>query len=82
VEIVKEGDGFQRGGEMTRTAAMVAQHSPVLQPCDRMFDPGTPSPVASPGAIAADPVALEHRRDELRDAAIAAVSEDAGVLAA
>jgi hypothetical protein len=82
VKVVKEGNGFQRGREVTSTAAMVTQHPPVLQASDGVLDPGAASSMATPGPVAADPVALEHRRDELRDAAIAAVGENAGVLAA
>ena len=76
---MKEGDGLQRDREVATAAAMVAQDAPVLQTGDRVLDPGTAASMAFPGPIAADPCALKDRCDELRDAAIASVSEDATV---
>jgi hypothetical protein len=82
VEIVKEVDGLQGDGEMATTAAIVAQGAPVLQTCDRVLDPGASSSMAFPGAIAADSVAVKDGCEELPDATIAAVGEDAPVLPA
>ena len=67
---------------MVGATAMVAQHAPVLQAGDGVLDPCAAPTMAPPGAIAADPVALKHGGDELRDATIAAVGEDASMCAA
>jgi hypothetical protein len=65
-----------------RTSAMVAQDSPVLQAGDGVLDASAAAAVASPRAVAQDAPAAEDRCDQLVDAAVTAVGQDASVEAA
>jgi hypothetical protein len=61
---------------------MVPQDTPVLEASDRVLDPCSPPAMSTPRAVAQDPSSAKHRRDELGDAAVAAVGEDATMLLA
>ena len=60
---------------MASTASMVAKDAPVLEPSDRVLDPGAASSVSAPGTVAYDAAVSKHRRYELGDAPVAAIGE-------
>ena len=80
MEVVKKGDGSDGVREVTATAPVIAEDAPILEASDRMFDPGAAATMSSPGSVAEDSVALKHRGDELGDALVTSVGEDAPVL--
>jgi hypothetical protein len=67
---------------MTATTAMIAQDTPVLEASDGVLDPCSTSMMSTPCSVAQDPVPAKRRRDELGDAAVGTVGEDATVLLA
>src|ERR1700704_3173452 len=56
---------------------MVPQDTPVLEASNHVFDPGSTSTMSTPRSVAQDLASTKHRRDELGDAAVAAVGESA-----
>jgi len=60
---------------------MIAEGAPVFEPCQGVLRACATLAVASPVFTAEDSVALEDRREELVDAAVAAVGQDPAVLA-
>jgi hypothetical protein len=79
---VKESDGLDRGGEMAAATSVITQDSPVLESGNGVLDTGTALAVLTPRPIADDPVLAEDRRDELWNAAVAAVGKDSLVVSA
>jgi hypothetical protein len=67
---------------MAAATAMVPQDTPVLEASDGVLDPGSTSTMSAPCSVAQDPVRAKRRRDELGDAAVGTVGEDATVLLA
>ena len=63
LEVVEERDGSQRLREPTPPAAMIAQHAPVLEPGDRMFDACATAPVEAPCSVAHDAPAVAPRQN-------------------
>jgi hypothetical protein len=78
--VVKVCDCFDRFDDMATPAPMIAEHAPVLQPCDRMLDACTALAMAAPGSIADDPVVTKDGCDQLADTAVAAVGEHSSVV--
>src|SRR5262245_18380143 len=58
---------------------MVSEDSPDLELGDRMFDSCPATSMPSPRTVADDAAFPKHRRDQLGDAAVAAVGEDTPV---
>ena len=79
---MEDGDGVERVGEVLRTAAMVAQDSPVLQAGDGVLDSSAAPTMATPRAVAQDAPATEDRRDQLGNAAVTPVGQYAPVVPA
>jgi hypothetical protein len=76
---VKICNGFDGVSEVTTTAAVIAEDTPVLEACDGVLDACSTSAMETPHAIADDSVLAKHGCDELGDTSIAAVGEDAPV---
>ena len=60
---------------------MIAEHSPVLEPCDRVLHTSPTSAMRTPCAVAHDATSTKAWSDELADATIAAVGKHASVTA-
>lgn len=80
MEVVEEGDGPDGVVYVSSATTKITEDTPVLQPSDCVLDARPPSAMTAPGVVAENPVASKARRDELGDAAIAAVSQDASML--
>jgi hypothetical protein len=57
------------------SASMIAQHAPVLEPGDRVFDARSAAPMRPPRTVTHDATPSEARCRELRDTAISAVGQ-------
>lgn len=64
---------------MMTASSVVAQYTPVLEAGNGMLDAGSALAMNAPPAIADDAALAKARRSELRNTAIAAVSEDSPV---
>jgi len=79
---VKEGDGLEGIGEVTAATAIVSQNTPVLETSNGVLDPGSTSTMSTPPVVAHDLVSAKHRCDELWDAPVSTVGQDATMLLA
>ena len=76
---MEEGHGVERVNQVASTTSMVAEDAPILQPSDRVLDPGAAPSVSAPGSVAHDAVVSEHGRHELDHAPVAAIGEHSTV---
>jgi hypothetical protein len=60
---------------MVTAPTMIAKHSPVLEPCERMLDASSPPAMEPPSAVTQHTLASKGRRHEVSHSAIAAVCE-------
>ncbi|MEO7733871.1 MAG: hypothetical protein ABIY55_23100 [Kofleriaceae bacterium] len=82
LEIVKERDGLERLVEVTSATSMIAQHTPALEPGDRVLDSRSPSSMSPPDTIADDSPAPKPRDLEVGHTSVATVREDATMVLA
>lgn len=82
LKVVESTDGAERVVKMMTTTAVVAQDTPILEAGDRMLDTGSALAMNAPRPIADDSPLVKARRSELRNTAIAAVSENSPVSSA
>lgn len=75
LEVVEVGNGAKGLGEAVTAASMVTKHTPVLEPCDGVFDACTSAAMAPPARISRDASPSVARSHELGDASIAAIGE-------
>lgn len=66
--------------DVSASAPMVTQDSPVLESSDRVLDARTSVPMPSPSVVAHDLVAAEARRDELGDSSVPTIGQHASML--
>ncbi len=66
---------MERRLQMVSPLSVIAKHTPVLEPGDRVLDPCTAASVPPPPMITHDAIMPKSRRDELRDTAVSAVGE-------
>ncbi len=79
---MQEGNRSQRREQMMSAAPMISQHSPGLELCDHVFDPGTTATMAPPRAISEDAIAMKGGRDQLRHTAVATISKHSSMVLA
>ena len=79
---MENGDCLDRCGEVATASAVITQNTPVLEARNGVLDAGSAATMATPGSIAHDAAAAKHRCDELGDAAITAIGQDAAMLPA
>jgi hypothetical protein len=64
---------------MATSSSMVTQHPPYLESPDRVLDACAQTAMTAPRRITHDAASAKCRRDELRNATVAAVGEDTSV---
>jgi hypothetical protein len=79
---VQDGGGAECVVEVVGATAVISEHAPCLEPCDRVLDAGPASAMTTPCAIPDDAIVVKHRRGKLGNATIATVGEDPPVMLA
>jgi len=79
---VKKRQGAEGVSEGWSPATVVSEDAPVLEPRQGVFDPCATLPVLPVALVAEDPVSPKDGGDEFLKPSVAAVGEDASVLAA
>ena len=73
---MEEGNCANRLQEMSASSPVITEDAPVLEPSERVFDACAALAMTPPRAITHDAVVGADRRNQLRDATVAAIGED------
>lgn len=76
---MEERDGAKSVVEVVSATSVIAENAPTLEPGDRVLDTCSALAMTPPRAVADDATVAKCGRDELGDAAIAAVGKDSAM---
>lgn len=76
-KVVQKRDCAEGVSEALTASTMIAEHAPILEPCERVLDACSAAAMTSPRPIAHHLPPSKDRRDEADDSAITTVCEDA-----